>query len=64
MPMAKMKGKPPVKNRRRSQAELDRAADADAREGIRQGLEDVRKGRLRPACEFFKEFEAKYRPFQ
>ncbi|PYV82826.1 MAG: prevent-host-death protein [Acidobacteria bacterium] len=39
---------------------LDIAARADAREGIRQGLEDVRKGRSRPAEEFFKEFEAKY----
>jgi hypothetical protein len=35
-------------------------AEADAREGIRQGLEDVRKGRTRPAEEFFKEFEAKH----
>lgn len=39
---------------------LDIAATADAREGIRQGLEDARKGRIRPAREFFKEFEAKY----
>jgi len=39
---------------------LDIAAAADAREGIRQGLEDARKGRRRPAREFFKEFEAKY----
>lgn len=37
---------------------LDIAAQADAREGIRQGLEDARKGRSRPAKEFFKEFEA------
>jgi prevent-host-death family protein len=39
---------------------LDIAAQADAREGIRQGLEDTRKGRARPAEEFFKEFEAKH----
>jgi len=39
---------------------LDIAAAADAREGIRQGLEDARKGQGRPAREFFKEFEAKY----
>ncbi|HEY4052908.1 MAG TPA: type II toxin-antitoxin system Phd/YefM family antitoxin [Terriglobales bacterium] len=39
---------------------LDIAAKADAREGIRQGLEDVRKGRTRPAKEFFNEFEAKH----
>jgi len=37
---------------------LDIAARADAREGIRQGLEDARKGRSRPADEFFREFEA------
>ncbi|MGB7281642.1 MAG: hypothetical protein WBE13_05200 [Candidatus Acidiferrum sp.] len=28
---------------------LDIAAQADAREGIRQGFEDVKKGRMRPA---------------
>jgi prevent-host-death family protein len=39
---------------------LDIAARADAREGIRQGLEDLRKGRTRPVREFFKEFEAKH----
>ena len=39
---------------------LDIAASADAREGIRQGLEDARKGRTRSAREFFEEFEAKY----
>ena len=36
---------------------LDVAAGADAEEGIRQGLEDVKKGRTRPAREFFDEFE-------
>jgi hypothetical protein len=29
-------------------------------EGIRQGLEDEKNGRLRPAIEFFAEFEARY----
>ena len=28
---------------------LDIAAQADAREGIRQGMEDLKKGRVRPA---------------
>jgi len=42
----------------RKQRLLDIAARADAREGIRQGLEDARKGRTRPAEEFLKEFEA------
>jgi prevent-host-death family protein len=37
---------------------LDVAAGADAEEGIRQGLEDVKKGRTRPTREFFDEFEA------
>lgn len=37
---------------------LDVAARADAREGVRQGLEDVSEGRTRPAREFFREFEA------
>jgi len=34
---------------------LDIAAQTDAGEGIRQGLEDIRKGRGRPAGEFFEE---------
>lgn len=36
---------------------LDIAAQADASEGIRQGLGDVRDGRVRPARVFFAEFE-------
>src|SRR6516225_5473650 len=32
---------------------LDIAAQADAEEGIRQGVEDVREGRVRPARELF-----------
>ena len=39
---------------------LDIAAHADAEEGIRQGLEDAKKGRVRPAREFFDEFEAEH----
>jgi prevent-host-death family protein len=38
---------------------LDIAAAADPREGIRQGLDDLRKGRTRPAREFFAELETK-----
>ncbi|HWG21168.1 MAG TPA: type II toxin-antitoxin system Phd/YefM family antitoxin [Terracidiphilus sp.] len=37
---------------------LDIAAQADAEEGIRQGLDDESKGKLRPIREFFAEFEA------
>lgn len=36
---------------------LDLAARQDAREGIRQGLEDAKKGRTRPAREAFASFE-------
>jgi prevent-host-death family protein len=39
---------------------LDIAAAADVREGIRQGLEDVRSGRSRPVREFLAEFRAKH----
>jgi prevent-host-death family protein len=39
---------------------LDIAARADADEGIRQGLADVKQGKLRPAREFFAEFEAEH----
>lgn len=39
---------------------LDVAARADAEEGIRQGMEDVRKGRVRPAGAFFREFEVEH----
>jgi len=36
---------------------LDIAAQTDAKEGIRQGLEDAKAGRVRPAEEFFAEVE-------
>jgi PHD/YefM family antitoxin component YafN of YafNO toxin-antitoxin module len=39
---------------------LDIAASADAREGIRQGLEQARKGHTRPAREFFRGFQARH----
>ncbi len=37
---------------------LDIAARADPEEGIRQGLEDATKGKLRPARKVFEDFEA------
>jgi prevent-host-death family protein len=37
---------------------LNIAARADAEEGIRQGLENAKEGKLRKAREFFDEFEA------
>ncbi len=39
---------------------LDIAARADSQEGIRQGLEDARRGKLQPAEEFFEIFEAEH----
>ena len=39
---------------------LDVAAHADAEEGIRQGLDDAKKGKTRPVREFFDEFEARH----
>jgi prevent-host-death family protein len=39
---------------------LDIAARAEASEGIRQGLDDSMRNRVRPASEFFAEFEAKH----
>ena len=39
---------------------LDIAARADAEEGIRQGLGNVKEGKMRPAKEFFDEFETKH----
>jgi prevent-host-death family protein len=39
---------------------LDVAAQVDAREGIRQGLEDVKKGRTRPAREALEMFRRKH----
>ncbi len=39
---------------------LDAAALAEADEGIRQGLEDSRTKRVRPARQFFDEFEARH----
>jgi prevent-host-death family protein len=36
---------------------LDIAARADVEEGIRQGLNDLKKNKMRPAREFFNEFE-------
>jgi hypothetical protein len=37
---------------------LDIAARADAEEGIRQDLENAKEGKLRPARQFFDEFDA------
>jgi prevent-host-death family protein len=39
---------------------LDIAARANVEEGIRQGLDDAKKGKVRPASEFFDQFEAEH----
>jgi prevent-host-death family protein len=39
---------------------LDLAAAADPEEGLRQGLEDLAKGRTRPAREVFAEMREEY----
>ena len=39
---------------------LDIAAQADAEEGIRQGLDDIAHGRTRPAREVFDEIRRKH----
>jgi len=39
---------------------LDIAAAADAREGIRQGMEESRRGQGRDVEEFFAEFETRH----
>ncbi len=39
---------------------LDIAASASAEEGIRQGLDDVKQGKVRPAREFLADFEAEH----
>ena len=62
--MAKIKVSSLVQDRRKGQELLDQAAQADAREGLRQGLEEARKGLGRPAREFFEEFEARNRLFR
>ena len=57
-----VKGKPAlvVQAAEAYQRLLNLAARQDAREGIRQGMEDANKGRLRPVQEFFTEFEARH----
>ena len=42
------------------QQRLELAATASAEEGIRQGLEDVKQGKVRPAREFLADFEAEH----
>jgi prevent-host-death family protein len=58
--MVKGKAAAVVQDAEAYQKLLDIAALADEEEGVRQGLEDVKKGRVRPAREFLAEFEAEH----
>jgi len=49
-----------VKNNTQYEKLRDIAAQADEEEGIRQGLEDVKNGKVRLMREFFAEFEARH----
>jgi predicted transcriptional regulator len=49
-----------IKNSEAYQRRLDEAAPTDADESIRQGLDDVAHGRMRPASEVFDEIRRKY----
>lgn len=49
-----------VQDARSYQRLLDIAAQADAAEGIRQGLEDVARRRTRPASQVFDELRREY----
>ena len=57
-----VKGKPVavVQDAEAYQRLLDLAAQSDAGEGIRQGLEDVKAGRVQAARSFFAEFEERH----
>ena len=52
------KGAAVVQDAEAYQRLLDIAARVDVEEGIRQGLEDAKNGKIRLAKEFFDEFEA------
>jgi PHD/YefM family antitoxin component YafN of YafNO toxin-antitoxin module len=58
--MVKSKAAAIVQDAEAYQRLLDIAAGANADEGIRQGLEDVKQGKARPAREFFADFEAEH----
>ena len=49
-----------IKNSIQYEKLQDIAAQADADEGIRQGLEEVKNGKVRLVREFFAEFEARH----
>jgi hypothetical protein len=58
--LKKTKALEPAQDVEAYQRQLDISACADANEGIRQGLQDVKQGNVRPAREFFDDFEAEH----
>jgi hypothetical protein len=59
-PFTKGKAAAVVQDATSYQRLLDLAAHADAREGIRQGLEEAKAGKGQDADAFFAEFEAEH----
>jgi hypothetical protein len=53
-----MNGKAVIQDAEAYQHLLDIAARTNAEEGIRQGLENAKEGKLRPARQFFDDFDA------
>ena len=53
VPAVRVKGSDVVQDAEAYQCLLDIAARVDAEEGIRQGFVDSKKGKVRPAKEFF-----------
>jgi hypothetical protein len=53
-----MNGKAVIQDAEAYQHLLDIAAQADAEEGIRQGIENAKEGKLRPTRQFFDDFDA------
>ena len=58
--MKQLKAEVVVQDAEAYQRLLDTAAQADESEALRQGLEDVKKGRVRPAREVLEEFRRKH----
>ena len=58
--MKHLKKTTPQRAEETDQHSLDAAARADAFQAIRQGLEDVARGRTRPAREVFEEIRHKH----
>ena len=56
----KRKAAPAARKAAAHQRLLDDAARAESRDGIRQGLKDSMEGRIRPARQFFEEFESSH----